>query len=157
MKGVLTALLIAFSLQVLAAEELYRFENEAVRERYRRFTHELRCPKCQNQNLADSDAPIAADLRNELRRLLNEGRNDDEIVDFMVSRYGDYVLYRPPLERRTWLLWGAPALLLGVGIVVLWRVKSRAARAAHEGTVSRPLDDAERRRLRELIGDDTAP
>lgn len=146
-------LVMLLAAQVRAAEELFPFESDATRERYRRFTQELRCPKCQNQNIADSNAPIAEDLRRELHRLLSEGRSDAEIIDFMVSRYGEYVLYKPPLDPRTWLLWGAPVLLLAIGAVVLYRLQSRVTRA-REAQPIQPLDEAERRRLRELTGDD---
>ena len=110
-------LLLVIAGFVHAAIDAYDFDSEGQRQRYLEFTRELRCPKCQNQNLADSNAPIAADLRRELHRLLVEGRTDPEIVDFMVSRYGDYVLYNPPVERRTWLLWLAPLAMLGGGLL----------------------------------------
>ena len=81
-----------------AVIESYDFENESLRERFQVLAAELRCPKCQNQNIADSNAPIAADLRKQLHIQLHEGRSDQEIVDFMVARYGDFVLYRPPMK-----------------------------------------------------------
>lgn len=139
--------LLLVSAFVHAVVETYDFSREEDRTRYQRFTYELRCPKCQNQNLADSNAPIAADLRRELHRLLEEGRDDEEIVDFMVQRYGEYVLYRPRFEPRTWLLWGAPAGMLLGGVLVMAGMlrRSRGARPA-------ALDEAEKRRLAGILG-----
>lgn len=135
-----------------AAIEPHEFESEAQTERYQHFTEILRCPKCQNQNLAGSDAAIAADLREELRRLIEEGRTDQEIVDFMVARYGEFVLYQPPLDRRTALLWGAPALFALIGFGVL-AVLVRRRRAAEATPADAPLDAAEQARLAALLGD----
>ena len=147
--------LLLLTLHASAAVETLQFSDEAERQRYLYFTRELRCPKCQNQNLADSAAPIATDLRNEIYRLLRDGRSDAEIVDFMVTRYGEYVLYKPPLDRKTWLLWGAPLALLGLGVLVIWRIQARSARmrAAATGIGAATLDEQEQRRLRELLKD----
>ena len=93
-------LLCLFSSLSMAVVETYDFDNEVDRNRYHQFVDELRCPKCQNQNLAGSNAPIAKDLRRELHRLLQDGQTDTQIVDFMVDRYGDFVLYRPRLMPR---------------------------------------------------------
>ena len=87
---------------------------------------ELRCLVCQNQTLADSNAPLAVDLRNQIREKMREGASDRDILDFMVARYGDFVLYRPPLKATTVLLWTGPALLMIVGLVALFlRLKRR--------------------------------
>lgn len=102
-----------------AAIDTFEFANDAERQRYRNLIEELRCPKCQNQNIADSDAPIAMDLRNEIFRMLEEGKSNEEIIDFLVSRYGDFVLYKPPLTSRTLLLWYGPAGMLVIGFAVL--------------------------------------
>lgn len=102
-----------------AAIDTFEFANDAERQRYRSLIEELRCPKCQNQNIADSDAPIATDLRNEIFRMLEEGKSNEEIIDFLVSRYGDFVLYKPPLTSRTLLLWYGPAGMLVIGFAVL--------------------------------------
>jgi cytochrome c-type biogenesis protein CcmH len=104
------------------------FEDPRLADRYRGLIHEVRCVKCQNQNIAESNAPIASDLRREIRRLMDEGATDREIKAFLVARYGDFVLYRPPLQPNTLLLWGAPFLLLAGGTVVFARViKARLA------------------------------
>ncbi|WP_147461627.1 cytochrome c-type biogenesis protein, partial [Pseudomonas syringae group genomosp. 3] len=121
------------------------------RARYSELTRELRCPKCQNQDIADSNAPIAADLRKEIYRMLGEGQSNQQIIDFMVDRYGDFVRYKPSLNSRTWLLWFGPAgLLLGgmvvIGFIVMRRRKQRSAPAA-------VLSDDEQQRLARLLDD----
>lgn len=120
-RGLYALLLIAscmFAVPLSAGSEVYAFDTDEQRERFQRFTHELRCPKCQSQTLAGSDAMISRDLKRELHRLITEGKTDEEVVDFMVSRYGDFVLYRPPLQANTYLLWFGPALLVLVGLGV---------------------------------------
>jgi cytochrome c-type biogenesis protein CcmH len=133
-----------------AAIDTYQFKDEVERERFRGLTEELRCPKCQNQNIADSNAPIATDLRREIFRMLEEGRSDKEIVDFLVMRYGDFVMYKPPLDSRTWLLWYGPFGLLGLGAIVLavLVLRRRKVEAAPEQVA---LSAAERERLDALL------
>jgi cytochrome c-type biogenesis protein CcmH len=97
--------------------------------RLRQLETELRCLVCQNQTLAESDAPLAADLRREIRTLASEGRSDDQIRAYLVARYGDFVLYKPPLKPVTWLLWLGPFALLLLGAIVWWSVLRRRARA----------------------------
>ena len=108
-----------------SANELKVFSDPDMRQRYYGLIAELRCPKCQNQNLADSDAPIATDLRNELYLLINDNYSDADILEFMASRYGEFVLYSPPVNSVTAVLWIIPAGLglLGFAIVafILWR------------------------------------
>lgn len=104
------------------------FHDRAEERRFHQLTLELRCVMCQNQSLADSDAPIAHDLRREVFNLMREGRSDAEIKDFLVDRYGEFVLYRPPFGGSTLLLWLAPAFVLLAGaIVVVVVVRKRAA------------------------------
>jgi cytochrome c-type biogenesis protein CcmH len=108
----------------VAAVEIHDFASAAEQERYRVLIDELRCPQCQNQNLAASDAPIAADLRTEVLRLLREGKSDTEIIDFLVGRYGDFVLYRPRWQPATYLLWLGPGgLLIAAGLTVVLVVR----------------------------------
>ena len=107
--------------------ETYDFDNDSLRERFQVLAEELRCPKCQNQNIADSNAPIAEDLRKQLHAQLHEGKSDDEIVEFMVQRYGDFVLYRPRVNSVTLVLWLAPAILLVLALLIVrGSLKSRA-------------------------------
>jgi cytochrome c-type biogenesis protein CcmH len=123
MKHLFIALLLlapagAFAQAVVNQEPLV-FESEAQQERFNRLTGELRCLVCQNQNLADSDAPLAHDLRDEIFEMMQAGRSDDEIKQFLVERYGDFVLYRPPMKGNTLILWLGPALLLLGGAVAV--------------------------------------
>ncbi len=103
----------------------------AVEQRLVALTAELRCAVCQNQSLAESDAPLARDLRREMRAMMEAGRSDGEVIDFLVNRYGDFVRYRPPLRAETLLLWFGPFLLLLASVVVLARrLRKGKARAA---------------------------
>ncbi|MGE8305410.1 MAG: cytochrome c-type biogenesis protein [Pseudomonas kermanshahensis] len=127
-----------------AAIDTYQFRDDAELERYQQLTKELRCPKCQNQDIADSNAPIAADLRREIFRMLGEGKNNEQIVDFMVDRYGDFVRYKPALSGRTWLLWFGPGILLAGGFVVLLVIVRRRRGAAAQGAQELSVDERER-------------
>ncbi|MHA3884961.1 cytochrome c-type biogenesis protein [Stutzerimonas degradans] len=152
MKSMIRALLLglAVSATAYAAIDTYDFKDEAERERYRTLTEELRCPKCQNQNIADSNAPIAMDLREEIFRMLEEGKSNDEIVAYLVDRYGDFVRYNPPVNTTTLLLWYGPAglLILGFGVLTVILVRRRRADTA---PAARTLSDAERERLATLL------
>ena len=152
MKPLLLAALLGLFLAgaAHAAIDTYEFRDEVERERFRSLTAELRCPKCQNQNIADSDAPIATDLRREIFRMLEQGRSDKEIVDFLVMRYGDFVMYRPPLDSRTWLLWYGPFGLLGLGAIVLCVLVLRR-RKVEKAPAQVALSKAERERLDALL------
>jgi len=132
-----------------AAIDAYTFKNEAERARYSELTEELRCPKCQNQDIADSNAPIAADLRKEIYRMLGEGQSNQQIIDFMVDRYGEFVRYKPELTARTWLLWFGPAGLLLGGVVVIGVMVRR--RRVKRTTETDELSDEERQRLTHLL------
>jgi len=115
-----------------------QFDDPAQEERFARLTGELRCVVCQNQSLADSDAPLAHDLREELHALLVAGHSDEEIKSFLVERYGDFVLYRPPLQRNTLALWLVPGVLLlggavGLGIAIRRRAQLPASAPADGG------------------------
>lgn len=116
---VLSALLLI--LPLLANAEVQPLADDPVVEaRLRHLSHELRCLVCQNQTLADSNAPLAQDLRQEVRELIVKGLSDQEITDYLVVRYGDFVRYRPAVNAQTLLLWIGPALLLMIGFVSLW-------------------------------------
>lgn len=106
------------------------FQDPALQQRYDNLVAELRCLKCQNQSIADSNSMLASDLRREVRELIQAGRSDADIRSYMTERYGDFVLYRPPFAPRTWLLWAAPALLVLGGIGAATFVVLRRARAA---------------------------
>lgn len=120
-------IVLLLSLSVFAQEPLV-FENQQQQDRFDRLTRELRCLVCQNQNLADSDAPLAHDLRREVHAMLLAGKDETEIKQFMVQRYGDFVLYRPPMQNNTYVLWLMPLiLLLGGGWVLRSNIKKRTA------------------------------
>lgn len=148
-------LLIGLSLLLMlvgvahAAIDTYEFASEAERARYRQLTEELRCPKCQNQNIADSDAPIAMDLRAEIYRKLEAGDSNAQIIDYLVARYGDFVLYKPPVTRRTLLLWYGPAALLVGGFMLVGVIVLRRRKAGVE--VSTGLSNDEQQRLAQLL------
>jgi cytochrome c-type biogenesis protein CcmH len=114
-------------------------------ERVRSLAHELRCLVCQNQTIADSNAPLAVDLRNQIREQLAAGKSDRDVIDFMVARYGDFVLYRPPFKASTVALWLGPFVLLLAGAFVFWR------RVARRRAPSPELSEAERARAARLL------
>jgi len=116
--------------------DTYEFQDEVTKVRFNALVKELRCPKCQNQNLADSNSPIAEDLRREVYDLLHQDKADIEIVDFMVARYGDFVLYRPRFSSLTYILWFGPAILLLVGVVVVVMVIRKKPQKHAEETLS---------------------
>lgn len=132
-----------------AAIDAREFANDSQRQRYYDLAMVLRCPKCQNQNIAESTSPIASDLRGEIQRLLSEGQSDQQIIDFMVARYGDFVLYDPPLSVRTALLWLGPAALLLIGGAAVAAIV--ASRRNPRATAAGALSDAERQRLASLL------
>ena len=101
-----------------ANDEPVVFENKNLEERYYLLIEEIRCLVCQNQSLADSNAPLAQDLRNEVFKMIQTNKSNNEIMEFLVERYGDFVLYRPPLKKNTWFLWFGPFLFLVIGFFV---------------------------------------
>lgn len=113
------------------------------------LSEELRCLVCQNQNIADSNAELAQDLRREIRGMIKDGKSDKEIIDFMVTRYGDFVLYRPPVQGNTLLLWGGPIALLILGVVALVRYQRR--RAVRVAAEDKPLSADEASRADALL------
>jgi cytochrome c-type biogenesis protein CcmH len=135
----ITLLMLAvFSTSVVNASpvDTYEFKDEVTKVRFNALNKELRCPKCQNQNLADSNSPIAADLRREVYDLLEQGKADSEIIHFMVARYGDFVLYRPRVSSLTYILWFGPAFLLLIGVVVVVMVIRRKPHEQADETLS---------------------
>lgn len=122
-------------------------EDPVAEARLKHLAVELRCLVCQNQTLADSNAPLAEDLRREVREMIAKNMNDQEIIDFLVSRYGDFVLYRPPWKASTTMLWIGPFLLLGVGAGALIIALRRRA----QKPVDAPVTEAERQRVEQLL------
>ena len=147
----LALLLLLFSPALMAVVETYHFDDDEKRDRYQTFVAELRCPKCQNQNLAGSNSPIAKDLRRELHRLLEEGRDDEQVVEYMVSRYGEFVLYRPRFNPETAVLWLAPMIFLALGLVLVAMVFRRQKKPA--GAATETLNDNEKKALNDILKD----
>lgn len=129
-----------------AAIETYRFDDPERERRYQALAEELRCLVCQNQNIAASNADLAKDLRRQIYQMIKAGKSDRDITDFMVARYGDFVLYRPPLKGTTLILWIGPFILLSAAIVVLIRI-SRSRRPVT------PLDETQKEQIRQLLDD----
>ncbi|WP_104204623.1 cytochrome c-type biogenesis protein [Billgrantia saliphila] len=141
-----TLLLLMTGLVQGAAIEVREFDDLVLEKRYDSLTASMRCPTCQNQAINDSDAPVSGDMRDRVYQLLQDGRSDMEIRDHMVQRFGEYILYNPRLEGRTYLLWGLPAVLVVAGgILVMLMVRARRNASA------RALSDEERQRLETLI------
>ncbi len=150
----LAAILLFVSSIAQAVIETYQFSSPELEARYQTLSFELRCPKCQNQNIADSNAPIAKDLRKLLHQQLEAGASDSEIQDFMVARYGEFVLYRPRFSGPTIMLWLAPVLLFicAAGVVfVSFRRRSQLSSSAED------LSEDERQRLQGLLDDKEGP
>jgi len=150
---VLALLLVALAPCVAAADEAKPTESDPVSAtRAVQLANELRCLVCQNQSIAESNAELAVDLRRQIREQIAAGRSDGEIVDFMVTRYGDFVLYRPPFKAATLLLWLGPALLVLAGFWTL----ARALRARRQGQAP-PLTPEERARAERLLAAKEGP
>lgn len=147
----LAGLLAAPSLGAYTLEE-FKFQDPAQAEDFRRLTAELRCLVCQNESLAGSQADLAQDLRKEVYRLLQSGKSREEVITFLVDRYGDFVLYDPPLKPSTYPLWFGPLLLAGVGGLFLLLTLRKKKEAREEA-----LSPEERQRLQALLADDSNP
>ena len=104
----------------LAGIETRQFSSPKQEQDYKELVFELRCLVCQNQNLADSNAELAQDLRDEVYKMLRSGKSKQDVLDFMVARYGDFVLYKPPVEKATALLWFGPAVMLAIGLLIVF-------------------------------------
>lgn len=116
------------------------FQDATQRERFQQLAFELRCPKCQNQNLIDSDSPISKDLRREIARLILEGKSDDEIKKEMVGLYGDFILYNPPVQTNTMILWIGPVIMVGIGLGIFIIILLQRSRAQSQGGVEEEDD-----------------
>ncbi len=148
-RQLLGAALLVLALPAAAVIETYEFSDPLLEQRYQELSTELRCPKCQNQNIADSNAPISQDLRKLLHQQLEAGASDEEILDYMVARYGEFVRYRPRFSGATVMLWLAPALLVLAGITIaLVTLRGRRRQA---GTEQVELSPAEQQRLQDLL------
>src|SRR5712692_5128635 len=148
MKRVSILILVLISLVAPAlAKEAKPVEDPQIEQRMQALTQQLRCLVCQNETLADSQADLAEDLRKEIRGQMKAGRSDQEIIAFLTQRYGDFVLYKPPVKSTTYLLWFGPFALLLAGTTALYRYLKRRRELMHE----KPLTAEERRRAEELL------
>ena len=145
----LTALL--FSSEAFSAIDALNFTSPQQESDYHQLTQSLRCPQCQNNNIADSNATIAMDMRGKVFELLQEGKSKNDVVDYMVARYGNFVTYDPPMTASTLVLWIAPLLLVLLGLVFLLRRKPKVQSAVKSEDV---LTDEDNARLAELLNKD---
>ncbi|MDX1695217.1 MAG: cytochrome c-type biogenesis protein [Ketobacteraceae bacterium] len=141
----LPLILLLMTLSLQASINVYEFEDEDRRQRFDQLIDELRCPKCQNQNIADSDAGVAKLIKDRVYKLVQEGKSKEEITDHMVARYGDFVTYRPPLKTSTLLLWFGPVAALLIAVIALVIYVRRNSRAP----VS--LSDSEHEKVEALL------
>lgn len=142
--------LLALSNSAFSDDSPVEFKNDSDKERYEALLEEIRCLVCQNQSLSDSNAELAQDLRKEVYDMINTGKDDNEITQFLVERYGDFVLYRPPLKGNTWLLWFGPFLLLliaSISAVMIIRKQKHS-----EGTITE-IDKEQEARLAALLNE----
>ncbi len=140
--------LLLLALSAFARVEVHEFDSPEQEATYKQLIDELRCLVCQNQNLADSNAELAQDLRQQTYEMLKGGAGKQDVIDYMVQRYGDFVLYRPPLKRSTVLLWAGPFIILGIGVLVLILYIRR--RKSEPGT---HLTSEQQERARRLLKD----
>lgn len=146
----LVAGLLLVSLFAMAEQQSLVFDNNTLRERYQELTEKLRCPKCQNQSIASSNSPIADDMRNKTYELLHLGYSDDQIVNYMIDRYTEFVIYQPRFNWGTAWLWLGPILALIIGaVLVAWLARRSGAEQSDE------LSDDERKRLQTLLEKDS--
>jgi cytochrome c-type biogenesis protein CcmH len=163
MTGILRCSLFALWLTALSASQIVAAQiqqpapplpSPELAQRLKKLESELRCLVCQNQTLAESPAGLAGDLRREVRLLIEQGKSDDEIKTFLQARYGDFVLYKPPVDRKTWLLWFGPFLLLGGGgMLLLWMIRQRKRLAALP--INPSANDETLKRARKILQEDS--
>ncbi len=148
MKKALLLLLLLMAPGAQAAIETHQFDTPEQEAHYEKLIKELRCLVCQNQNLADSNADLAKDLRRQTYEQVKKGKTEDQVVDYMVARYGDFVRYKPAFKPLTWALWLGPFVILAFGLIVLMRfVRSRQTEPDNE------IDEEKLKKARELLGD----
>ena len=145
---ILTVFFLLHALPALAMLDKFEFSDESQELRYKDLIAEIRCLVCQNQSLLDSDAELAQDLRVEVFDMVQSSQDDDQIVDFLVQRYGDFVLYSPPVKPSTYLLWYGPFVLLIIAALILLRSVRR-----QKQTAKKDISAEERRRLNEILGE----
>ena len=152
----MVVLVAGLSMSAWANIDTYQFDNPRQEAQYRALIEEFRCPKCQNQNLAGSDAPIAQDLKQKTYDMVKDGRSDGEIRQYMNERYGDFISYKPPVRPSTWILWFFPPVLL-VFVMLAWFIRNRNS-SKRAAVIANPIEDgyaplsaAEQQRLQDLL------
>ncbi|MFC0075114.1 cytochrome c-type biogenesis protein [Samsonia erythrinae] len=150
-KAIVFFIALLLSLGALAASETLHFDNDAQEQQFRELTMQLRCPKCQNNSIADSNSMIAADMRQKVYELMQQGQTKQQVVDYMVDRYGYFVTYEPPITPFTILLWLLPALFLAAGCGMIIRRARRTKRARA------PMSEQDKKRLRQLLDSEGKP
>ena len=151
MKIVLMIFMLLHGHAIFAAVEVRQFDNPQMEQQYHSLINELRCLVCQNQNLADSNAELAQDLRQQVYEMLRSGQSEQDVINFMVQRYGDFVLYRPRLKTTTVLLWVGPFVLLVVALGVLLRRIKRNSDAGQQA-----LNKTEQEKIRRMLDEDAS-
>lgn len=150
MKAILI-IILAFCTTMTYADQqhkIYQFKTSAQQQQFKTLTWELRCLVCQNQNLAESDAALAGDLRAEVAAKIKAGYTNKEVVNYLVARYGDYILYNPPVMKTTWLLWFGPFILLVFGLIVLF---VSIAVIRRRGKLDEKISPAEQAHLQKML------
>ncbi len=130
------------------AGDIYPFQSLVKKQQFFRLTHQLRCLVCQNEDIASSNAKLAADLRDQVYTMIQQNQSDQQIKMYMVKRYGDFVLFKPPVNQRTYLLWFGPFVLVVLGLLILWWMLYRYRRASF---VDNKTTESDERRLREML------
>lgn len=147
--SILLTLFMVFAFPVMAAIEVFDFDNPQQEKQFQELSHTLRCPKCQNNSISDSNAELAKDLRLKTYEMTKAGKSKEEIVDYMVDRYGNFVTYNPPLTVSTAILWVAPfaIVLIGFGLIVVRSRRKASETMANDNS----LDAEEEKRLQQLL------
>ena len=147
LRGLMVSVVLSFTLPVLAVQiEFHTFENEKREKLYLDLIAELRCVKCQNQNLAESNAELATDMREKTYEMITAGKSREDVVNYMTARYGDFVLYKPPFKSKTILLWVGPPLLLFLSLFMLLKIVRKQSKQ-----VPKQLSDDERESVRSVL------
>ena len=154
LRRLILLMLLVLALPAMAVIETYQFDTELQRQRYNAFIEELRCPKCQNQNLSGSDSAIAQDLRRQIHQMIMAGKSEIEITQYMVDRYGDFVLYRPRFNAATAVLWLGPVVLLILGLGIWAMLSRRRKSAVPENDDGDVLSEQDRQRLQRLLSEE---
>ncbi|WP_245639995.1 cytochrome c-type biogenesis protein [Moraxella oblonga] len=149
-KSTLIALVLSINMASFGAIELREFKTPEDETRYKALIEEFRCPKCQNQNLAGSDAPIAVDLKNQTYQMIQEGRSDTEIRNYMFKSYGDFISYKPPMRPSTWILWLFPYVVFAILVLGWIYITKKRRHVAHADDV-RALSRAEEEKLNTIL------